>query len=70
MHGGLKMKKIVAVLLSVALALTSLAALAEGAVLMPVELNVDSLEYVDETHYLIARDADSSTACTIPTAKC
>ena len=53
------MKKIVAVLLSVALALTSLAALAEGAVLMPVELNVDSLEYVDETHYLIARDADS-----------
>ena len=65
------MKKIVAVLLSVALALTSLAALAEGAVLMPVELNVDSLEYVDETHYLIAAmRIPASTACTIPTAKC
>lgn len=64
------MKKIVAVLLSAALALTSLAALAEGAVLMPVELNVDSLEYVDETHYLIAATrTHDSTASTIPMAK-
>ena len=53
------MKKIIAVTVAIALLLMSAAALGEGNVLMPVELNVDSLEYVDETHYLIARDADS-----------
>lgn len=53
------MKKIVAVMLAAAMLLVCLVALGEGAVLMPVELNVDSLEYVDGTHYLIARDADS-----------
>ena len=53
------MKKIIAAMVAIALLLMSAAALGEGNVLMPVELNVDSLEYVDETHYLIARDADS-----------
>ena len=53
------MKKIIAVLMTMALMLMSAAALGEGNALTPVELNVDSLEYVDETHYLIARDADS-----------
>ena len=53
------MKKIVAAALAAALMLLCLTALGEETVLTPVELNVDSLEYVDETHYLIARDADS-----------
>ena len=53
------MKKIVAAALAAALMLLCLTALGEETELTPVELNVDSLEYVDETHYLIARDADS-----------
>ena len=53
------MKKIVAAALTAALMMLCMTALGEETVLTPVELNVDSLEYVDETHYLIARDADS-----------
>ena len=53
------MKKIVAAALTAALMMLCMTALGEETVLTPVELNGDSLEYVDETHYLIARDADS-----------
>ena len=53
------MKKIVAAALTAVLMMLCMTALGEETVLTPVELNVDSLEYVDETHYLIARDADS-----------
>ena len=41
------------------LALVCAAALAENTTLTAVELNVDSLEYVDESRCLIARDADT-----------
>ena len=61
------MKKIVAAALTAALMMLCMTALGEETVLTPVELNVDSLEYVDETHYLIARDAVSYTHLTLPT---
>ena len=47
------------IILAAVLALVCAAALAENTTLTAVELNVDSLEYVDESRCLIARDADT-----------
>lgn len=53
------MKKGLSIILAAVLALVCAAALAENTTLTAVELNVDSLEYVDESRCLIARDADT-----------
>lgn len=53
------MKKVVCLLLAAMLSLAGASALAEGVTLRDAELPVDHLEYVDQTRYLIGRDAET-----------